>query len=238
LALKAIFLDLGGTLMDLESDGRAHLEMMRAFREEAGLQRPAEELLRRFDELQRERIERLGTSWLPGMDLNEEAVACLLREEGIPVTRGLWEAFRRCHWREHLRWLRPYPEVSDVLRGLRRTRLHMGLLSDVDEDFLQLCMYALPLEDQLDSITTSEEVGKAKPHRAIFQRALSKARCLPHEAVHVGDSAEKDAAGAKGAGMRAILIAMDGEEGAADYVVSSIGEAYEVLLEMAAGGEG
>lgn len=221
--------------MDMESDRRAHLEMMRALRRDVGLKRPPEELLRRFEEIQEERVRRLAVTWLPGMDLNREVLATLLREEGMIMNEAHWEAFREAHWREHLRWLRPYPEVEGVLQGLRETGLHIGLLSDVDEDFLQLCFYALPLEGYLDSVTTSEEVGVAKPHQAIFQRALSKAGCEAHQAVHVGDSPERDAVGARRMGMSSVLIATDGGDGRADYVVPSLEQAYGVLRRLMQG---
>ncbi|MFQ5838464.1 MAG: HAD family hydrolase [Thermoplasmata archaeon] len=232
MALKAVFLDLGGTIMDPTSDRTAHLEMMRAFRREVGLKASPEDLLRRYEVLHEEHFQRLGTTWRQGWDIGREVVTTLLEEEGISMSGGHWEAFLEAHWREHIRWLRPFPEAGEVLLKLGRSRLHVGLLSDIDEDFLQLCLYVLPLEGHLDSITTSEEVGLAKPHEAIFRRALSKAGCEPHEAVHVGDSPEKDAAGAEGIGMTAVLIDASEEPGRADYVVPGLGEAYGVLRRL------
>ena len=59
---------------------------------------------------------------------------------------------------------------------------------------------------KVDAVITSAEVGVAKPDRRIFEAALAAAGCAPGEAVHVGDSAENDVAGAEAAGIRAILV--------------------------------
>ena len=48
--------------------------------------------------------------------------------------------------------------------------------------------------------------GARKPDPAIFTPALEIAGCGPEEALHVGDTFEEDAAGARAAGIRSLLI--------------------------------
>jgi putative hydrolase of the HAD superfamily len=55
----------------------------------------------------------------------------------------------------------------------------------------------------LSTIVDSTRVGVSKPDPAIFRIALDKIGCAAQEAMYVGDSFEKDVAGARGAGMRA-----------------------------------
>ncbi len=64
----------------------------------------------------------------------------------------------------------------------------------------------------LDAVVTSAELGVAKPDPAIFVRGLELAGVAADEAVHVGDSAELDIAGAGGAGIEALLVQRDGVE--------------------------
>ncbi len=206
--------------------------MMRAFRDLMGLARSPEELLERYDALHEDQVRRLGTNWKQGRKITRSVVGTLLRDEGISMTEEHWQTFLDAHWREHLRWIRMYPGAEEVLQGLRRTSLHIGLLSDVDEDSLQLCLFNFPVEPFLDSITTSDEVGVAKPHGEIFRRALSKADCEPREAIHVGDSPERDVLGASRAGMRSVLIASSGSDQSADYVVPDIKAAYQLLRRL------
>jgi putative hydrolase of the HAD superfamily len=56
-------------------------------------------------------------------------------------------------------------------------------------------------------------VGARKPSPEIFERALAVAEVASHEAVHVGDSLAEDVAGARAAGIEAVLIKRDGSPG-------------------------
>jgi putative hydrolase of the HAD superfamily len=58
----------------------------------------------------------------------------------------------------------------------------------------------------VDDVVVSAVVGAAKPDAAIFGAALAAAGCEAAAAVHVGDSHELDVEGARGAGIRALLI--------------------------------
>jgi putative hydrolase of the HAD superfamily len=62
------------------------------------------------------------------------------------------------------------------------------------------------LADYLDFILTSGEVGSSKPQPKIFLTALQRARVPASEAVHVGDQLDIDIAGARGAGIKPILL--------------------------------
>ena len=53
----------------------------------------------------------------------------------------------------------------------------------------------------------------ASPTRRSSQPALELAGCGPDEALHVGDTAEEDVAGARAAGIRSLLIDRDGGNG-------------------------
>jgi putative hydrolase of the HAD superfamily len=53
----------------------------------------------------------------------------------------------------------------------------------------------------LSTIIDSTRVGVSKPDPAIFRIALEKVDCSPNEAMYVGDSFDKDVAGARAAGL-------------------------------------
>jgi len=72
---------------------------------------------------------------------------------------------------------------------------------------------------------SSAGAGVRKPDPAIFAPALELAGCRPDEALHVGDTAEEDVAGARAAGIRSLLI--DREGGVGD--ISSLKEISEHL---------
>lgn len=79
----------------------------------------------------------------------------------------------------------------------------------------------------LHGIVTSAEVGARKPQAAPFERALDLAGAGPADAMHVGDSVEEDVAGARNAGIEAILLARDGRRGPAGV------RTIESLLDLA-----
>jgi len=64
----------------------------------------------------------------------------------------------------------------------------------------------LGLDGLVDVLVTSEDVGVAKPHPAIFQAALEQLACTPDQVVMVGDSWENDIVGASQVGIRSVWL--------------------------------
>jgi putative hydrolase of the HAD superfamily len=63
---------------------------------------------------------------------------------------------------------------------------------------------------RFEHIFVSSRVGFAKPDRQIFHTALERHGLQPGDAVHVGDSEEKDFLGANQAGLTAVLVERNG----------------------------
>jgi len=101
--------------------------------------------------------------------------------------------------------LKLYDDVLPTLKLLKDRNLILGLISNVDKDTFTICS-ELGLEPYLDFCVTSFEVGSDKPHPGIFLAALEKAQTEPAEAMHVGDQYDIDVIGARGVGMKAILV--------------------------------
>jgi putative hydrolase of the HAD superfamily len=104
---------------------------------------------------------------------------------------------------------RPYPEVPGVLAALRAAGLRLVVVSNWDVS-LHDVLAATGLRALVDGVVTSAEVGAAKPDPALIRAALQVAGAEPGQALHVGDSLEHDVAGARAAGVAAVLIARDG----------------------------
>jgi HAD superfamily hydrolase (TIGR01509 family) len=64
----------------------------------------------------------------------------------------------------------------------------------------------LGLQPYLNFKVTSAEVGYDKPRPEIFLAALEKATVKPEEALYVGDQYQIDIVGARGVGIKALLI--------------------------------
>jgi putative hydrolase of the HAD superfamily len=97
------------------------------------------------------------------------------------------------------------PEAAPTLSMLRERGLRLGVISNFDYRLYHI-LDGLGLSRWFDSITISSEAGYAKPSVRLFETALEQHRVAPCEALHVGDSAHLDLAGASAAGMAAVLI--------------------------------
>ena len=70
--------------------------------------------------------------------------------------------------------------------------------------------------------------GLEKPDPRIFHIAVEQAGCSPEEIVHVGDSLEKDVAGARTAGLHAVWLNRNGSTSDrpadVEYEITSLAE--------------
>jgi putative hydrolase of the HAD superfamily len=104
---------------------------------------------------------------------------------------------------------RAYPEVPDVLARLRASGARLAVVSNWDVS-LHDVLERTGLRPLVDAVVISAELGVAKPDPAIFRAALDRLGAAPEGAVHVGDSLEHDVAGARAAGLEAVLVARNG----------------------------
>jgi len=104
----------------------------------------------------------------------------------------------------------PYPDVVPALRALRERGLRLVVVSNWDCS-LPWWLERAGLAPLLDGAVSSAAVGEAKPAAAVFAQGLRVAEAAPDRALHVGDSLAADVEGARGAGVRALLLVRDGE---------------------------
>jgi putative hydrolase of the HAD superfamily len=104
---------------------------------------------------------------------------------------------------------RAYPEVPDVLARLRAGGARLAVVSNWDIS-LHDVLERTGLRPLVDAVVISAELGVAKPDPAIFRAALDRLGAPADGAVHVGDSLEHDVAGARAAGLEAVLVARNG----------------------------
>jgi len=128
--------------------------------------------------------------------LRERSAAVLSEQLGRPVdVETLMSAIR----------LRAFPDAAPALTALRGHGLKLVCVSNWDCALPQV-LEGLGLGARLDAAVSSAAAGARKPDPAIFAPALKLAGCDAREALHVGDSAAEDIAGARAAGIRGLLI--------------------------------
>lgn len=107
--------------------------------------------------------------------------------------------------RQHKWEIKAYDDSLPILKELKNRGLILGLVSNVVQD-MESTYTELGLQPYLDFKVTSSEVGCDKPQPEIFQAALKKAGIKSEEALYVGDQYDLDIVGARGVGMKAILV--------------------------------
>ena len=136
-------------------------------------------------------------------DLRERCAAIVSEKLGIEVTADqLVEAIR----------FDAYPDAVPALRELRERGERLVAVSNWDCS-LPAVLERCGLGGLLDGIVSSAGAGARKPDPAIFEQALELAGIGPDQALHVGDTPEEDVAGARAAGIRALLIDRSGNGG-------------------------
>jgi putative hydrolase of the HAD superfamily len=98
-----------------------------------------------------------------------------------------------------------YEDVIPCLEGLKEKKFTLGIISNAEKNIEYLCE-TLGLRTLLDVIVTSDQVGAEKPAAPIFLAALNRAGAKPDETLFVGDQYHNDVLGARGVGMRPVLI--------------------------------
>jgi len=98
-----------------------------------------------------------------------------------------------------------FDDVPPALDDLKKRTLTLGLISNIERD-MTATLKELGLSAKLDIVVTSQDAGFAKPQPEIFRYALRQAGMQPSEAIYVGDQYQVDVLGARGAGMKSILL--------------------------------
>jgi putative hydrolase of the HAD superfamily len=99
-----------------------------------------------------------------------------------------------------------HPASHALLDSLRARRLKLALVSNVvtPPRFVRPELEREGLTARLDAIVLSCEVGKRKPHPAMFERALAELGVRAEDAVFVGDRLLQDITGAGELGMTTV----------------------------------
>ena len=98
-----------------------------------------------------------------------------------------------------------YPEAIETLSVLRGRGFILEVISNFDSRLFGI-LDGLGIASWFDSVVISSRVGYAKPAPEIFHAALGLHHLKAEEALHIGDSPDKDAAGASSAGLTGVLL--------------------------------
>lgn len=167
----------------------------------------------------------------PHLDLGEteawwaqvgRRVARAFEEVGVERGRGerLAVAFRERYVDAAIGW-QLFDDTLPALEAVAAAGWRSAVLSNHVPE-LDSLVDGLGLREHLDAVFNSARIGYEKPHPEAFRVALS-AFGAPREAWMVGDNETADVEGARGAGIRAILVRRDGAGGLLDAASTILG---------------
>jgi putative hydrolase of the HAD superfamily len=201
--LAAVLFDLGGVLVHLDYASIAAEAASLGVALDAGVLPRAEGHARRAIDA---RAGVIGE--VPGTDATRvpDYFDDLLAGAGLDaaVRAELVPRLRARH-RESNLWRVPFAEAAGTITRLRAAGLRLGVVSNADGRAAAV-LEAAGLAGGFDAILDSHLEGVEKPHAEIFHRALDRIGVRPERAVFVGDILSIDIVGARGAGLRPILI--------------------------------
>ena len=111
--------------------------------------------------------------------------------------------------------LEAYDEVPGVLATLRERGLTVAVCSNWDWD-LDRALARSGLDDFVDVVVTSAQVGTRKPHPRIYEVTLERCGVAAADALFVGDTWGPDVEGPRAAGLAPVLVWRNGLDPPAD----------------------
>ena len=127
---------------------------------------------------------------------------------GQPAGAGDIDACARLFFAESTHGVAVYDDARALLASLRYRGFRTAVVTNAifPGHLFEPKVNELGLAGYFDSFVSSADVGLSKPNPGPYMRALAELKLEPQEAIFVGDTAATDIAGAKAAGMRAVLL--------------------------------
>ncbi|HXF99996.1 MAG TPA: HAD-IA family hydrolase [Bacteroidota bacterium] len=220
--IRAVIFDLDNTLVDFMAMKRQAITAAIDSMIDAGLGLTREEAQARIDAIYQER----GIEF---QNVFDQLLYDVFQKVDYKILSAGIIAYRRA--REAA--LVPYPHVNMTLVSLLKRGIKLAVISDAPgrEAWLRLCY--LNFHHMFDAVITFDDTGQRKPSPVPFLKALELLHVQPHEAIMVGDWAERDVVGAAQVGM-VTVFARYGDtfgtvESHADYDINDVSELLEII---------
>lgn len=223
-SLRAVLIDLDGTLMDTAPDLAAAANRMRADFDLPPL--PVERIAQFVGKGAEMLVHRALTDRLDG------------RVDAEQFTRGSSAFYRHYHVTNGLDTI-VFDQVPQALDVLRARNLKLACVTNKPREFTLPLLDRLQLAPRFDTVVAGDDVRNKKPHPDLLLAACRNLGIETGSARMIGDSLN-DALAAEAAGMRAILVKTGYNEGGSvadlanlanvDAIVDSLLDAATLLV--------
>ena len=222
LLIKAVMIDLDGTLLDTASDLAAAANMM--LRELGRAELPLETIQSYIGK----GIQKLVKRSLTGSLDDEPDVE--LFDKAMPI-------YERDYAKTLCIDTRPYPGVIEGLNTLREADFRLACITNKAQAFTLPLLRATGLFDYFDIVLSGDSLPKKKPDPMPLLHACTHFNILPHEMLLIGDSLN-DAEAARAAGCHVFCVPYGYNEGRdvreldCDAIVTSVYDATKLIQKL------
>jgi putative hydrolase of the HAD superfamily len=208
-AKAAAIFDFDGTLVNsFACRSLAHsavCDILLAYLEQEGIKSRKEKMLRLISQIEKE------------MALRREYDRTVWFSEAVSQYTGgrqkapyeVLDSASLVYWNTVIANTSVYPHVEEVLTSLRQQGLLIGLLSDTDgrKGMKSKRIEHSGLRRFFDAVVVAgEDTPETKPQKQPFVKETELLSLQAEDCVYIGDDPKVDVAGAKGLGMRTIVI--------------------------------
>ena len=196
-ALRAVLIDLDGTLMDTAPDLAAAANAMRA---DFGL-----------DPLPIERIAAFvgkGAEVLVHRALTDDLAGRAAEEDFVRGRRAFYAHYHRVNGERAI----VFERVPQALRLLRDAGLVLACVTNKPREFTLPLLDRVGLAPWFGAVVAGDDVPEKKPHPALLLAACDRLGVPPSHALMIGDSVN-DALASRAAGCPVVLVEMGYNEG-------------------------
>ena len=244
--IRAVFVDLGGTLHTSSSSPGRELWFARRLLERLGdygisldvapealarsLSRNAEDYKQ---ETQRTLRELPADEIWSGYYLRDFGVS---REQLAPCAEELSFLYDY----ERVRVMRR-PHLAETMEALRGMGVRLGVISNIiSTSVVPHFLREYGIAGYMETVVTSSETGVRKPSPDIFRIAEQEMNLPPEELAYVGDTISRDVLGTRAAGWKCMIqisnpsiahrdVGLDPEANRPDYLISDLSEIPAII---------
>lgn len=222
ILIKAVMIDLDGTLLDTACDLAAAANMM--LRELGRAELPLETIQSYIGK----GIQKLVKRSLTG-SLDDEPEISLF-DRAMPI-------YERDYAKTLCVNTQPYPGVVEGLHALRKAGFRLACITNKAEVFTLPLLRATELLDYFDIVLSGDSLPEKKPHPLPLLHACKHFGILPHEMLLIGDSLN-DAEAARAAGCHIFCVPYGYNEGRdvheldCDAIVPSVYDATKLIQKL------
>jgi len=119
-----------------------------------------------------------------------------------------------------------FPNTRETLANLKTEGYELHIITNGFTEVQYIKLEKSKLIEYFDVIVCSDEVGKNKPARDVFDYAMYHAKAKPSESIMIGDDYLVDIVGAEKAGMQGILFdpKKSYREGTHEWTINNLNE--------------